>query len=73
MDYADAALVTLADVLRIERVFTTDRRGFAVYRRSSGGLFCPTPTSVLAVVGFIREFRGAPAWEVRRIFVAPNE
>lgn len=36
MDYADATLVVLADSLRLETVFTLDRRGFAVYRRANG-------------------------------------
>ena len=32
MDYADATLVVLAEELDTNRVFTTDRRDFAVYR-----------------------------------------
>jgi len=36
MDYADATLVALSDVLGIRRVFTTDRRGFATYRGARG-------------------------------------
>ncbi len=32
MDYADATLVVLAEELGTNRVFTTDRRDFAVYR-----------------------------------------
>lgn len=32
MDYADAGLVAVADALRIETVFTLDRRGFGAYR-----------------------------------------
>lgn len=32
MDYADASLVSLAEVLGISRVFTTDRRGFETYQ-----------------------------------------
>ena len=32
MDYADATLVVLAEELGTNVVFTTDRRGFAVYR-----------------------------------------
>lgn len=34
MDYADAGLVALADMLRIGKVFTVDRRGFRTYRAS---------------------------------------
>ena len=36
MDYADASLVVLAEALGTARVFTTDRRGFSVYRLSGG-------------------------------------
>jgi hypothetical protein len=36
MDYADATLVVAADALRARAVFTTDRRGFAVYRGARG-------------------------------------
>ncbi len=36
MDYADAGLVAAADTLQLERVFTTDRRGFATYRGVQG-------------------------------------
>lgn len=36
MDFADATLVTVADALGVERVFTTDRRGFGVYRGARG-------------------------------------
>jgi predicted nucleic acid-binding protein len=32
MDYADATLVVLAEELGTNRVFTTDRRDFGVYR-----------------------------------------
>jgi predicted nucleic acid-binding protein len=32
MDYADASVVSLAEVLGISRIFTTDRRGFTTYR-----------------------------------------
>ena len=32
MDFADASLVVLAERLRIFRIFTLDRRGFAVFR-----------------------------------------
>jgi len=36
MDYADASIVSLAEALGITRVFTTDRRGFGVYRLKGG-------------------------------------
>ena len=36
MDFADAALVTLADGLGIQDVLTIDRRGFRTYRLASG-------------------------------------
>jgi hypothetical protein len=39
MDYADASLVVLADALDLNRVFTTDRRGFWVYRGARGVAF----------------------------------
>lgn len=39
MDYADASLVALADGLRLRRVFTTDRRGFAACRGARGKRF----------------------------------
>ncbi len=39
MDYADASLVTVAEALGTVRVFTTDRRGFGVYRLASGTRF----------------------------------
>jgi len=32
MDFADASLVALGERLRVFRVFTLDRRGFAVFR-----------------------------------------
>jgi hypothetical protein len=32
MDFADASLVALAERLKVFRVFTLDRRGFAVFR-----------------------------------------
>jgi hypothetical protein len=32
MDFADASLVAMAERLRVFRVFTLDRRGFAVFR-----------------------------------------
>lgn len=43
MDYADAALVVLAEALRITQAFTVDRRGFAAYRRQGGGAFSLLP------------------------------
>lgn len=39
MDYADATLVVLADALRVNRVFTFDRRGFRAYRPAKGAPF----------------------------------
>ena len=39
MDFADAALVTLADGLQLGAVLTTDRRGFRTYRLASGQAF----------------------------------
>ena len=39
MDYADACLVALADALRLDQVFTTDRRGFRTYRGARGARF----------------------------------
>ena len=39
MDFADAALVTLADGLQLGAVLTTDRRGFRAYRPASGQAF----------------------------------
>ncbi len=33
-DYADAGLVVLAHAMRIDTVFTTDRKGFSTYRRA---------------------------------------
>ena len=32
MDYADATLVALGEVLGTEKVFTLDHRGFSAYR-----------------------------------------
>jgi predicted nucleic acid-binding protein len=32
MDFADATLVALAEEVKVEKVFTLDRRGFGVYR-----------------------------------------
>ena len=39
MDFADAALVTLADALEVNSVLTTDRRGFRAYLPASGKPF----------------------------------
>jgi predicted nucleic acid-binding protein len=36
MDYADATLVALADRIRLQQVFTLDRKGFRTYRTSRG-------------------------------------
>jgi uncharacterized protein len=32
MDFADASLLVLAERLRVDKIFTLDRRGFAVFR-----------------------------------------
>lgn len=45
MDYADATLVVVADALRIDTVFTMDRRGFRTYRRAAGTGFEILPAS----------------------------
>ena len=39
MDYADATLVVLAEELGTNRILTTDRRDFSVYRIRSRGRF----------------------------------
>jgi hypothetical protein len=39
MDFADASLMALAERLRVFRVFTLDRRGFAVFRPRHGESF----------------------------------
>ena len=39
MDYADATLVTLAEDLRTNLIFTTDRKDFSVYRIHGRGSF----------------------------------
>jgi predicted nucleic acid-binding protein len=36
MDFADATLVLVADVLEIFDILTLDRRGFATYRTGTG-------------------------------------
>lgn len=43
MDFADAALVRLAERERISRVFTLDRRDFSLYRPSRIGRFTILP------------------------------
>ena len=43
MDYADASLIVVADALRLETVFTLDRRGFGTYRRGNGSAFIVLP------------------------------
>ena len=47
MDFADAALVTLADALHLSAVLTTDRRGFRAYRPASGKAFQIYPAEVV--------------------------
>lgn len=43
MDYADATLVIIADMIRSSMVFTLDKRGFQTYRRGSGEAFTLLP------------------------------
>ena len=43
MDFADAALVRVAERERIRRIFTLDRRDFSVYRPSGFGSFDIVP------------------------------
>ena len=43
MDFADAGLVALGEELDTDRVFTLDRRGFAVYRLGGRGAFRIVP------------------------------
>ena len=43
MDLADAALVRIAERERISRIFTLDRRDFAVYRPAGLGRFSLIP------------------------------
>ena len=43
MDYADATLVIVADMIRSSTVFTLDKRGFQTYRRGSGEAFTLLP------------------------------
>lgn len=46
MDFADAALVTIADGLQLGTVLTTDRRGFHTYRLASGKPFRIYPAMI---------------------------
>lgn len=43
MDYADASLVVVADVMKLRLVFTLDRRGFGSYKRGDGKDFVVVP------------------------------
>jgi len=43
MDLADAALVTVAERVRLRRIFTLDRRGFSAYRLKRFGKFQIVP------------------------------
>ena len=43
MDFADATLVQVAKRQGIDRIFTLDRRDFAVYRLRRGKAFTPIP------------------------------
>ena len=43
MDYADATLVIVADVVRSSTVFSLDKRGFQSYRRGTGEGFTVLP------------------------------
>lgn len=43
MDLADAALVRVAEREGLHRIFTLDRKDFAVYRREGGGAFTVIP------------------------------
>jgi predicted nucleic acid-binding protein len=43
MDYADATLVVAGDALRLETVFTMDRKGFRAYRLGTGAGFTLIP------------------------------
>ena len=48
MDFADATLVLLAEILEVRDVLTLDRRGFSTYRTSDGsgfGLVLDAPPS----------------------------
>jgi len=39
MDFADASLLVLAERLRVSKIFTLDRRGFAVFRPRNAECF----------------------------------
>ena len=43
MDYADATLVIVGDLIGASTVFTLDKRGFQTYRRGSGAPFTLLP------------------------------
>jgi len=43
MDYTDATLVIVADAVRLNTVFTLDRKGFLIYRRGDGSEFTLLP------------------------------
>ena len=43
MDFADAALVRVAEREKIRRIFTLDRRGFTLYRANRIGRFSIVP------------------------------
>ena len=43
MDYTDAALVIVADAVRLNTIFTLDRKGFLMYRRGDGSSFTILP------------------------------
>ena len=45
MDYTDATLVIVADALRVNTVFTLDRKAFLMYRRGDGSPFDLLPDS----------------------------
>ncbi len=45
MDFADAALVRVAEREKINRIFTLDRRDFQIYRPSRLGRFAILPSS----------------------------
>lgn len=64
MDYADATLVTLGDALRLDTVFTTDRRGFEAYRGARGTPFTIIPKRAPWRVAITFRARGA-AWATR--------
>lgn len=45
MDYADASIVALSEALRIDTVFTTDRRGFRAYDSPGASAFTLLPNA----------------------------